>query len=229
MKSNTNQEQRKAIQSEIKNNEAAARKILQQQKFKKFNTFKYKPNATTQPLPQKEDRIQEKPRNPLYSDILKRMKSNICLKRKTTESNTIANKPTTVEQLRSLNINSKGKSPKSSSLNINSKGKSPSRSTSSKNQSQEGSLKQQIKKLQQEVRDLKDNSNINEADNNPSFKEPKQQSTHSKNAEAVSNNNGDQHQNMEITNMIRYIEQTIKALKKIGEQLKIQLDTTLIQ
>ena len=215
MKSNTNQEQPKAIQSEIKNNEAAARKILQQQKFKKFNTFKYKPNATTQPLPQKEDRIQEKPRNPLYSDILKRMKSNICLKRKTTESNTIANKPTTVEQLRSLNINSKGKS--------------PSRSTSSKNQSQEGSLKQQIKKLQQEVRDLKDNSNINEADNNPSFKEPKQQSTHSKNAEAVSNNNGDQHQNMEITNMISYIEQTIKALKKIGEQLKIQLDTTLIQ
>ena len=215
MKSNTNQEQPKAIQSEIKNNEAAARKILQQQKFKKFNTFKYKPNATTQPLPQKEDRIQEKPRNPLYSDILKRMKSNICLKRKTTESNTIANKPTTVEQLRSLNINSKGKS--------------PSRSTSSKNQSQERSLKQQIKKLQHEVRDLKDNSNINEVDNNPLFKEPKQQSTHSKNAEAVSNNNGDQHQNMEITNMISYIEQTIKALKKIGEQLKIQLDTTLIQ
>ena len=215
MKSNTNQEQPKAIQSEIKNNEAAARKILQQQKFKKFNTFKYKPNATTLPLPQKEDRIQETPRNPLYSDILKRMKSNICLKRKTTESNTIANKPTTVEQLRSLNINSKGKS--------------PSRSTSSKNQSQEGSLKQQIKKLQHEVRDLKDNSNINEVDNNPLFKEPKQQSTHSKNAEAVSNNNGDQHQNMEITNMISYIEQTIKALKKIGEQLKIQLDTTLIQ
>ena len=39
LKSNTNQEQFKAIQSEIKSNEAAARKILQQRKFKKFNTF----------------------------------------------------------------------------------------------------------------------------------------------------------------------------------------------
>ena len=41
LKSNTNQEQFKAIQSEIKNNKAAARKILQQRKFKKFNTSKY--------------------------------------------------------------------------------------------------------------------------------------------------------------------------------------------
>ena len=92
LKSNTNQEQFKAIQSEIKSNEAAARKILQQRKFKKFNTLKYKPNATTQPLTQKEDGIQEKPRNPLYSDILKRKKSNTNLKRKTRESNTLANK-----------------------------------------------------------------------------------------------------------------------------------------
>ena len=44
LKSNTDQEQFKAIQSEIKNNEAAARKILQQRKFKKLNTLKYKPN-----------------------------------------------------------------------------------------------------------------------------------------------------------------------------------------
>ena len=152
LKSNINQEQFKAIQSEIKNNEAASRKILQQQKFKKFNTLKYKPNATSQPLTQKEDEMQEKPRNPLYSDILKRKKSNTNLKRKTSESNTVANKPTTVEQL---------------------KGKSPSRSTSSTNQSQEESLKQQIKELQQEVQDLKGNSNINETNNNPSFKEPK--------------------------------------------------------
>ena len=164
LKSNTNQEQFKAIQSEIKSNEAAARKILQQRKFKKFNTLKYKPNATTQPLTQKEDGIQEKPRNPLYSDILKRKKSNTNLKRKTSESNTLANKPTTVEQLKTLNINNKGKS--------------PSRSTSSTNQGQEESLKQQIKQLQQEVLDLKGNSNINETNNNSLFKEPKQQPTH---------------------------------------------------
>ena len=76
LKSNTNQEQFKAIQSEIKNNKATARKILQQRKFKKYNTLKYKLNATTQPLTQKEDGIQEKQRSPLYSDILKRKKSN---------------------------------------------------------------------------------------------------------------------------------------------------------
>ena len=215
LKSNTNQEKFKVIQSEIKSNEAATRKILQQRKFKKFNTLKYKPNATTQPLTQKEDGIQEKPRNPLYSDILKRKKSNTNLKRKTSESNTLANKPTTVEQLKTLNINNKGKS--------------PSRSTSSTNQGQEESLKQQIKQLQQEVRNLKGNSNINETNNNSLFKEPKQQPTHSKNAEMASNNNGGQQQNMEIINMISYIEQTTKTLKNFGEQLKIQLDTNLIQ
>ena len=40
LKSNTNKEQFKAIQSEIKNNEAATKKILQQRIFKKFNTLK---------------------------------------------------------------------------------------------------------------------------------------------------------------------------------------------
>ena len=154
-KNNTNQEQFKAIQSEIKNSEAAARKILQP-KFKKSNTLKYKPNATTQPLTQKEDAIQEKPRNPLRSDILKRKKSNTNLKRKTSESNTLANKPTTVEQRKSLNINNKGKSPSSS--------------TSSTNQSREESLKQKIKQLEHEVRDLQDNSNIYDTNNNSSFK-----------------------------------------------------------
>ena len=126
--------------------------------------MKYKPNATTQPLTQKEDGIQEKPRNPLYSGILKRKKSNTDLKRKTRESNTLANKPTTVERVKTLNINNKRKS--------------PSRSTSSTNQGQEESLKQQIKQLQQEVRDLKDNSDINETNNNSLFKEPIQNKQH---------------------------------------------------
>ena len=79
------------------------------------------------------------------------------------------------------------------------------------------------------MRDLKGNSNINETNNNSLFKGPKQQPTHSKNAEMASNNNGGQQQNMEIINMISYIEQTMKTLKNFGEQLKIQLDTNLIQ
>ena len=70
------------------------------------------------------------------------------------------------------------------------------------------------------MRDLKDNSNINETNNNPSFKEPKQQSTHSKNAEVASNNNGGQQQNMEIINMISYIEQTMKTLKTLENSWK---------
>ena len=51
------------------------------------------------------------------------------------------------------------------------------------------------------MRDLKDNSNINEINNNTLFKEPKQQPTHSKNAE------------YEIINIIKYIEQTMETLE----------------
>ena len=84
-----------------------------------------------------------------------------------------------------------------------------------------------MKQLQQEVRDLKCNSNINETNKNPSFKEPKQQPTYSKNAKMASNNNGGQQQNMEIINMISYISTTrIQIQIKIQ---KIQADTTLIQ
>ena len=67
------------------------------------------------------------------------------------------------------------------------------------------------------MRDLNDNSNINETKNNPSFKEPKQQSAQSKSADMASNNNGGQQQNMEVINMISYIEQTMKTLKNFGE------------
>ena len=111
LKSNINHKLFKAIQSEIKNNEAAAKKTLQQQKFKKINTLKYKP---TQSMTQ-QDGMQVKPMNLFYSDILKRKKSHNNLKRKTNESNTQANKPTTEEQLKPLNINNKGKSPRSTS------------------------------------------------------------------------------------------------------------------
>ena len=78
------------------------------------------------------------------------------------------------------------------------------------------------------MRDLQGSSNIIEANNNPSFEEPKQQPAHSKYAEMASNNNGGQQQNMEIINIIRYIEQTMKTLKNFGEQLKIHLDTKFI-
>ena len=53
---------------------------------------------------------------------------------------------------------------------------------------------------------LKRNSKMNETNNNPSLNEPKQQPSHSKNAEMVS----------------------MKTLENFGEQLKIELDTNLI-
>ena len=78
-------------------------------------------------MTQQEDALQEKPKNPLCSDFLKRKKSNTNLKRKTSKSIAQANKQATVEQLKDLNTNNKGKS--------------PSRSNSSMNQGQEELLK----------------------------------------------------------------------------------------
>ena len=46
---------------------------------------------------------------------------------------------------------------------------------------------------------------------------------------ASKNNGGQQHQNMEIINMIKCIERTMKTFKNFGKQLKIQIDTDLIQ
>ena len=68
---------------------------------------------------QKEDRIQENERNPIYSDILKRKKSNTNLKRKASESNALVNKLATVEQVRNLNRNNKRKLPSRSTLSTN--------------------------------------------------------------------------------------------------------------
>ena len=62
--------------------EAAAKKVLQQRKFKKFSNLKYKPKATTQPMTQQEIEVQEKTKNPRYPDVLKRKESSTNFKRK---------------------------------------------------------------------------------------------------------------------------------------------------
>ena len=73
-------------------------------KIQKFQYFE----TQSKPLTPKEDGIQEKPKNPLSSDILKRKKRNTNSKRKIRENNTLRNKPDVVEQLESLNINNQG-------------------------------------------------------------------------------------------------------------------------
>ena len=75
LKSNTNQEQFKAIKTGIQSNETAAKKIPQQRKFKKLSNLKHKPKNTIQPTPQQELEAQEQPKKSLYSDILKRKRS----------------------------------------------------------------------------------------------------------------------------------------------------------
>ena len=70
---------------------------------------------------------------------------------------------------------------------------------------------------------------MNKTNNNRSSKESKQQHIHSKNVEMASNNKGSQQQNMEIINMISYIEETMKTLKKFQKLLKTQLESNLIQ
>ena len=114
LKSNTNQEQFKAIKTGIQSNETAAKKILQQRKFKKFINLKHKPKNTIQPTPQQELEAQEQPKKSLYSDILKRKRSNTVIRRKSSETNIQPHKHDTRRILKSLNINNtKGKAPSS--------------------------------------------------------------------------------------------------------------------
>ena len=75
LRSNTNQEQFKAIKTEIQSNETATKKILQQRKFKKSIDLKNKPKSTIQPKPQQEPEAQEQSKKSLHSDILKRKRS----------------------------------------------------------------------------------------------------------------------------------------------------------
>ena len=82
LRSNTNQEQFKTIKSEIQTNETAAKKILQQRKFKKIDDLKLKSKNAIQPSPQQKLEAQKQPKKSLYSDILKLKRSNTVMKRK---------------------------------------------------------------------------------------------------------------------------------------------------
>ena len=211
LKASTDQEQFQAIKNEIINNEEAAKKALQQKKFKKFNNLKYKPKHTSQPNPQQASGTNEQPKKSLYSDILKRKKSNSTLNKKSSETNLQPNKPDTIQKLKALNVNK-------------TKGKQPSRNNSSTNQSEEESLKLQVEQLKQELNHLKNESNKQEHQKHKvTFIN---QAQVSKNEQEASTNNGGQQQKVEILSVITYIEETMKTLKDFGEQLKIQLHTS---
>ena len=65
--------------------------------------------------------------------------------------------------------------------------------------------------------------------NNVSSAEPKQQLNQPKNVEIDSNNNRVQQGNKTIISVINNIKEAMPTLKNFREQLKIQLDTNLIQ
>ena len=175
--------------------------------------MKYKPKSTNQTRVQEEqeDSPHEKNGKTLYSDVLKCKRSKTDIERKSskTKISTTTQHKTTVEQLKPLNIK-------------NNKGKLPSRSNSSMNQTKEEGLKRQIKHLQEEIDNLKqDSSSKNQSFVNQSQSqstEPQKQQP--KNFQTASIIDEGQQQNVEIISVISFTEQTMQTLKSFGEQLK---------
>ena len=74
---------------------------------------------------------------------------------------------------------------------------------------------------------LKNNSSNKENSNNQAASNIPTQ--HSKNEKMASSSIGGHIKNVEIISVISFIEKTMKTLKGFGEQLKIQLNSNLIQ
>ena len=210
VKRNASQSQYHAIQTEINANEDSTRNVLQQRKLKKYNNLKYRPKSTNQTRVQEEqeDLQHDKNGKTLYSDILKRKRSKTDIERKSskTKTSTTTEHKTTIEQLKTLNIKNK-------------KGKPPSRSNSSTNQSKEKGFKRQIKHLQEELDNLKQDSS---SKNQSLIKQSRSQSTEQQkkkleNFQTASIIGGGQQQNVEIISVISFIEQTMQTLKSFGE------------
>ena len=121
----------------------------------------------------------------LYSDILKRKRSKTDIERKSskTKISTTTQHKTTIEQLKALNIK-------------NNKGKPPSRSNSSTNQSKEEGFKKQIKHLQEELDNLKQDSSYKNQSliNQSRSQSTEQQKQQPKNFQTVSIIDGGQQQ-----------------------------------
>ena len=120
----------------------------------------------------------------LYSDLLKRKRSKADIEKKSSETIiTTTQHKTTIEQLKALNIK-------------NNKGKPPSRSNSSTNQSKEEGFKKQIKHLQEELDNLKQDSSYKNQSliNQSRSQSTEQQKQQPKNFQTVSIIDGGQQQ-----------------------------------
>ena len=160
----------------------------------KYNNLKYRPKGTNQTRVQEEqeDLTHDKNGKALHYDLLKRKRSKTDIERKSskTKISTTTQHKTTIEQLKALNMKNKGKP--------------PSRSNSSTNQSKEEGFKRQIKHLQEELDNLKqDSSSKNQSLINQSRSQStEQQKQQQKNFQTTSIIDGGQQQNVEIISLI---------------------------
>ena len=216
LKANTHKNRFQEIKTEIMKNEESSKKLLKQKKFKKFNTLKYKPIIPSHNNNNQEEEVsQDKPRRQLYSSITKRKPSDSLINQKSNEPQ-VPTKPTdTIQQLRSLNAKKRGKS--------------PTRSKSNTKQNENEQLKAQIEQLKEEMKSLKSNKTTEATTHEDTQTSTKTPEPNSKNGQMASGSQGGQQQNMEIIQVISFIEETMQTSKTFGEKLKIQLDSNLTQ
>ena len=108
-------------------------------------------------------------------------------------------------------------------------GKSPKRSKSSPKQNKDKQLKFQIEQLKEKVKVLKNNNKTEITKITDTFISTETLKQNSKNVQMAYDSRVGQQQNMEIIQVISFIEESIQKLKTFGEKFKVQLDSVLTQ
>ena len=136
------------IQNTIKVNKTAIKQILQQRKFNKFNTLKYKPKpiVKTKNVTEGNELLEKSPNTerPTYDEILKATKNPSIRTNKTNLSNYKTNK-NIHEKLRSL----------SPAIRTYKQGNIPWRNISNTNMAKDDKYQQEIKELKEKIKLLK--------------------------------------------------------------------------
>ena len=179
-----------------------------QRKFRKFSTLKYKPKSTvkTSNVTVGNELGEKSPTTarPTYAEILKAAKNPSIRENKPNLYNYKKNK-NILEKLRSL----------IPTIRIRKQGTIPSRNNSNTNMATDDKHQQEINKLTEEIKLLKQSKKQE--------KDPKTEiyinntNSESKNQNSASVSYGDQQEKIEIITVINFIEQTIKALPNYGE------------
>lgn len=235
LKSATEKEEFEQIERAIKTNEESTKRLLQQKKFKKYNTLKHKPQQTsskeTDPKENEKGRpvrsyanalLQDKRRSQSqeHKQHAERDQSNTS---RNTSTNDLSNsEPTSIQKkIQFLNPN-KGKQTRA---------KSPTRSHSKTNNMENEQVKQQSKEIEQlkkEIAQLKQNQ-TDELKNKST--NTNHQIDHSKNLQVASNSGGQNQFNMktEVTEVMNFIQQTMATLQSYNEKLKQHLNMNTTQ